>query len=217
MAAAEGSARLGPPTSMQKPQQSCEATGQAIRARDPTALRRLVEDHLGPLFAFVFQRVDRDRVTAEEVVQETFLQAVRSAARFRGESTAWTWICGIARKLILGRRRRVKRRAVPFSDLLLDSDEEIAQALSRIEHEEIPERILERRETRRFVGAVMSTLPPRYQAGLLARYRDGKSLEQLARDANTTVKGAESLLHRARRAFADAFPIVAGNAIGGRR
>src|SRR5262245_59722629 len=106
---------------MQQPQQSGEATGQAIRARDPTALRQLVEDHLDPLFAFVFHRVERDRVAAEEVVQETFLQAVRSAGRFRGESTAWTWICGIARKLILGRRRRV-RRAVPFSDLLLDSD-----------------------------------------------------------------------------------------------
>ncbi|HEX6811415.1 MAG TPA: sigma factor [Planctomycetota bacterium] len=87
------------------PRQPTETSSQAIRTRDPAALRPLVEDHIDPLFAFVFHRVDRDRTAAAEVVQETFLHALRAAPRFRGESTAWTWICGIARKLILGRRR----------------------------------------------------------------------------------------------------------------
>jgi len=182
------------------------------------ALRRLVADHVDPLFAFVFHRMDRDRAAAEEVVQDTLLAAVRSAPRYRGESKVFTWICGIARKLILLRRRRARRRreAVPFSDLLLDSDEEIARALRRIEDEEIPDRVLERKETQVFVGAVMSSLPPGYQAGLLARYRDGKSLEEMARDARTTVKSAESLLYRARRAFAESFRLLAQRTGAGR-
>ena len=187
----------------------------ALRARDPLALGALIEDHIDPLLAFVLHRLDHDRAGAEELVQDTFLEAVRSAPRFRGDSTPFTWLCGIAKKLLLMRRRRAKReaRAIPFSDLLLESDEEIARALQRIEHEEIPERLLEKDETRRLVGAVISSLPPEHQAGLLARYRDGKSLEELARGAGTTVKAAEARLYRARRAFAEAFRILAGRAL----
>jgi RNA polymerase sigma factor (sigma-70 family) len=114
------------------------------------------------------------------------------------------------------RRRRERRRgdALTFSDLLLDSDDEIAAVLHRIEEEDLPESALERQETRMFVGAAMSSLPPSYQAGLLARYRDGKSLAELALQAGTSVKGAESLLYRARRAFAASFKILAGRMTG---
>jgi RNA polymerase sigma-70 factor (ECF subfamily) len=205
----------GPPTPGAESPSSVE-TVSGLRSRDPRALRALVEEQIDPLLAFVFHRVDRDRATAEEVVQDTFLAAVQSAPRFRGDSTVFTWLCGIARKIILMRRRRDRRhaKAIPFSDLLLESDEEISIALNRIEEEDLPESLVVRQETRKFVGAVMSTLPPSYQAGLLARYRDGKTLAQLALEAGTTVKGAESLLYRARRAFAESFKILTDRVLG---
>ena len=189
-----------------------------LRSGDPCVLRALVEQHLDPVFAFVFHRVDRNRMVAEEVVQETFLAAVQRVASFRGESTVFSWLCAIARNQILMRRRKIRTRREPvaFSDLVLEADEEIADTLDRIEEQDLPEDVLQREETRRFVGTVMSTLPPDYQAGLLARYRDGKSVEEFARERGTTTKAAESLLYRARRAFAETFRALTERFSGGR-
>ena len=190
-----------------------------FRARDPSTLHAVVESYLDPVFAFVFHRVDRNRTLAEEVVQDTFLAAVQQAPAFRGESALFSWLCAIARNQILLRRRQKMqgRRPVSFSDLVLDADQEVLAAIERIEEEDLPDQIVEREETRRFVGAVMSTLPPAYQQGLLARYRDGKSLEQMAADNQTTSKAAESLLYRARRAFAEAFRVFGDRVSATRR
>ena len=45
------------------------------------AVLRLYEDHVDGLYAFVFYRVGRDAAIAEDVVQDTFLQALERARR----------------------------------------------------------------------------------------------------------------------------------------
>lgn len=54
--------------------------------------------------------VDRDRGgdadLAEELTQETFYQAVRSAERFDGSCKVSTWLCAIAKNVLSGERRR---------------------------------------------------------------------------------------------------------------
>lgn len=46
--------------------------------------------------------------TAEELTQETFCQAIRHLNRFRGESSVYAWLCGIAKNLWKAELRRRK-------------------------------------------------------------------------------------------------------------
>ena len=60
--------------------------------------------------------------TAEEIVQETFLVAVRDINKFRGECKISTWLCQIS-KYIWYKRLKKEKKETPL-DILQDSIEE---------------------------------------------------------------------------------------------
>ena len=59
-----------------------------------------------------------DSQTAEDVVQETFLAAIKSSINFRGDSLESTWLSSILRKKTIDviRKRERRRRTQPISD-----------------------------------------------------------------------------------------------------
>lgn len=57
-----------------------------------------------------------DPDNAEEIVQETFFQAVRSTGRYEGKCTVYTWLCSIARNVWLCELRRRKYHPVAEPD-----------------------------------------------------------------------------------------------------
>ena len=59
----------------------------------------------------------RDPSLAEDLLSETFLKAIQSLPKFRGDSTSKTWLLGIARNVWLQELRR-RRKTVEYSDLL---------------------------------------------------------------------------------------------------
>lgn len=70
------------------------------------------------LFRYALSRV-RDEGSAEDLVQETLLAALKSRDRFKGESSELTWMTGILRNKIFELYRR-QAKEVP----LLPSDED---------------------------------------------------------------------------------------------
>ena len=65
----------------------------------------------GPVvYGYLFARVGGDEAAAEDLLQETLLEAVRGAPAFRGESAVSTWLCAIARRR-LARYYETERRA----------------------------------------------------------------------------------------------------------
>ena len=69
-----------------------------------------------------------DPAQAEDLLSETFLQALQSAGSFRGQSSEKTWLFGIARNL-WPRALRRRRPTVPLEDLAgLAAGEEPADA-----------------------------------------------------------------------------------------
>jgi RNA polymerase sigma-70 factor (ECF subfamily) len=57
----------------------------------------------------------RDSQAAEDLVQETFLTAFKSRARFRGDSAELTWMTGILRNKIFEHFRRQTRESFVYS------------------------------------------------------------------------------------------------------
>ena len=67
---------------------------------DHVALGVLFERHHRPLYGFLSRLVGADVEVVDDLVQATFLAAVRGAARFRAASSVRTWLFGIGANLV---------------------------------------------------------------------------------------------------------------------
>ena len=178
-----------------------------LLAGDRDAAEDFLQRHLDSLHAFVHYRVGGDGALAEEVVQETMLAALSGLAGFDGRSSLYTWLCGIAKNKISAQRR--KRRPLLIEDVLAEADEDIHAILADVAREPLPDWVLERAETQELVGATLSSLPPEYRTALLDKYVEGLSVAEMASRSGKGEKASESMLHRARVAFARVFELLA--------
>ena len=91
------------------------------------AVEELYATYRDDLFRYLCS-LTHDPAQAEDLLSETFLQALQSAGSFRGQSSEKTWLFGIARNLWLRTLRR-RRPTVPLEDLAgLAAGEEPADA-----------------------------------------------------------------------------------------
>lgn len=179
----------------------------AVVRGDGEALERFHALYSQPLYRFVFYRLEGRIPDVEEIVQETFLAALQSLHRFRGRSTLFTWMCGIAKNHISKFRRSRSRERI--AGALEAVENEIAEIVTQLEQEELPDSVLEREETEDLVGATMASLPVRYQAVLHDKYIESLPVNEIARLRNSTPKAVESTLSRARSAFRRTFELLA--------
>jgi RNA polymerase sigma-70 factor (ECF subfamily) len=95
------------------------ATARPRVADDPESW---VDAHGDSLFAYATSRL-RSASRADDLVQETFLAALKSHHRFEGRSNTRTWLIGILRNKILDHFRKASREQ-SFTDLDFYADEE---------------------------------------------------------------------------------------------
>lgn len=79
----------------------------AARDGDPHALDAFVRASQPDVWRFCAHLVGRS--AADDVTQDTYARAVRAASRFRGESSARTWLLAIARRAAADHVRRAMR------------------------------------------------------------------------------------------------------------
>jgi len=84
-----------------------------LKGQDPQAVQELVNTYGNRLLRSAFLLCGNE-TEAQDVVQETFLQAMRSAHRFRGQSTIYTWLHAIL--LNLTRRYHRDRQRMVYDD-----------------------------------------------------------------------------------------------------
>jgi RNA polymerase sigma factor (sigma-70 family) len=76
---------------------------------DRAAFGELVRRHQSAVRAFLRQLTGGDSARADDLAQETFLQAHRSLAHFRADAAFSTWLLGIAHNQFRNERRRHQR------------------------------------------------------------------------------------------------------------
>ena len=119
-----------------------EAKSLVARARagDPDALEQLYRAYEAGVYTLA-RRLTRTAEDAEDVLQETFLEVLRSLKSWRGEGSLWGWVRTIAASKALMRYRREKVRetdelddelfgGTPDADVPLRMD--LEAALSRL-------------------------------------------------------------------------------------
>lgn len=83
---------------------------------------RWVDEHGDYLFKYALSRL-RDPAKAEDVVQETFLAALKGGSKFAGRSSEKSWLVGILKNKICDYYRKAVRET-SFTDLEFYKDEE---------------------------------------------------------------------------------------------
>jgi RNA polymerase sigma-70 factor (ECF subfamily) len=178
---------------------------RAAQEGDKAAIERFYDANVDGLYAFVFYRVGRDPALAEDVVQETFANALSRTADYdasRGSHASWLAV--LSRNVIRDQLREHRR-----ADQLLETweriDATLAQTFAAMAERPLPGDVLERAETRDLVHMAIANLPEQYRNALTRKYVDGDSLETLSQALGISVEATKSLLARARRAFRDTF------------
>jgi RNA polymerase sigma-70 factor (ECF subfamily) len=186
---------------------------QDALAGEEQAIRRLADGALRPLYRFCLYRVGGNHHLCEEVVQEALLGAIRRLDRYdpaRSGGDIFPWLAGLARNEV----RRVlarERLATDLEAFWKRMDEQLLSLYAMLDREPFGEELLARAETREMVNATMAQLPPHYGQALEAKYVRGQSVREIASLLGTSMKGAESLLTRARSAFRETFLALARN------
>lgn len=166
----------------------------ALKQRDRSAWSAAVERHLREVYGFVFHLVGGDRAVAEDLNQETWLEALDGIDQCDATRGSFrNWLFGIARKRVALHYRRRALAGNPTS--LSDQFGEVAE-LGDISV--LPKDVLEQVERVSVVRAAMLLLPDDRREVLHWKYVEGLSVETIAIRLGRTAKAVESLLSRAR-------------------
>jgi RNA polymerase sigma-70 factor, ECF subfamily len=156
------------------------------RAGEPAAWDVLFRRYQLPLYVYVFELVHNEQ-TSLDVVQETFIAAVRHIGGLRDDFKFGSWLFGIAHQKVIQHWRK-------RTEVLL---EEIPESPDELE--DGPDDLLIRREQEAEFMNVLNQLPPQHRAVLLLHFIEDFSLEEIARITETEIGTVKSRMHYAKR------------------
>jgi len=153
----------------------------------------LVASYQHQLYAFLLRRLG-DPQEAEDILQETFLQAYYTLKRYPAERIRTlalrAWLYKIASNVQVNSVRRSKPPAVSLETLedtpWLEQQEESAQ----------PERILEELELRQELETLIQRLPSQYAETVMLYYFEHFSYQEIAYVLNCPAGTVRSYRHR---------------------
>jgi RNA polymerase sigma-70 factor (ECF subfamily) len=155
------------------------------RSGDPEAFAVLYERFHTPIFRFLLARVG-NRIEAEDMAAEVFVEAARRVRSFDGSGTAFAgWLFTIARHDLLDRGRAQRRRVVvPVADV---PDVEVVP--------DPADRVAELLDAGR-VRDALATLTPEQRDVVLLKFASGLSNEEVAETLGKPIGAVKSLQHR---------------------
>jgi RNA polymerase sigma-70 factor (ECF subfamily) len=182
------------------------------RAGDRASLQQLLWDHYNQLVGFLAPRLSGNlqrMVAVEDVIQETFIQAIRDIGNCQAGSqqsfAAWLSaiaehrlhdiIKGLYRQKRGGDRRQVEGIVSESAGRLVDLVELIS------DHHSTPARALTRDEATQAIRIGIAALPDDQREAIRLRFLEGKSIEETAAKMGRTVAAVNGLVRRAKESL----------------
>jgi RNA polymerase sigma-70 factor, ECF subfamily len=160
------------------------------KAGEPAAWDALFRRYQLPLYVYVFELV-HDEQASLDLVQETFIAAVRHIGSLRDDAKFGSWLFGIAHQKCIQRWRKPNRE-----EILPDDFAEATDA-----SESRPDDWLIRREQEAEFMKLLDQLPPQQRAVLLLHFVEDFSLEEIAGITETQIGTVKSRMHYAKKAL----------------
>jgi RNA polymerase sigma-70 factor (ECF subfamily) len=160
------------------------------KAGEPEAWDALFRRYQLPLYVYVFELV-HDEQASLDLVQETFIAAVRHIGSLREDAKFGSWLFGIAHQKCIQRWRKQNREEV-LPDVISESADE---------SENRPDDLLIRREQEAEFMNLLNQLPLPQRSVLLLHFVEDFSLEEIAGITGTPIGTVKSRLHYAKKSL----------------
>lgn len=169
----------------------------SARQQTPEAWNALLKRFQLPLYAYAAEFL-QDKTAAFDIVQETFVRAVRNIASLRQDAKFSSWLFGIAHQQCLQQWRRTNRAATifPSQSCGLESSDDFPDG-----NELDPRAALIRREESDVFFSLLEQLPDFQRSALLLHVIEDFSLEEIATITEVPVGTVKSRLYHAKRAL----------------
>lgn len=152
------------------------------------------------IFNLILRQIS-DREEAEDLTQETFVNAYKSFPTFRGDCKIHTWLCQIALNQCKNRfRQRDRRRLVegPSLDAPGGGPEDSARPLEIPDHDQSPQDVLMRNEVYRYVLRAIESLPDEYRQVIILCDLQHLQYQQIAQITGLSLEAVKTRIHRGR-------------------
>ena len=172
-----------------------EVLVRKAQEKDYGAFEELVKRYEGKIYGHSL-RLLGNKEDAEDVLQDTFLNAFRALGNFRGDSTFSTWIYRIATNNAFMRLRKTAHGERELDDELPPPESMKKQALAS--HILDPKDALLEKEIVVELNKVVERLPEKYRSIFLLRDVEEFSTEKTSEILGISEAAVKSRLHRAR-------------------
>ena len=158
------------------------------RAGQSAAWDVLFQRYQLPLYVYVFEWV-RDEQASLDIVQETFINAVRHIGGLRDDAKFGSWLFGIAHQKCIQQWRQRNRAETAHDEF----------AEGRIDYADDPLELLIRDEQQAEFMERLNQLPLAQRSVLLLHFVEDFSLEEIARITGANLGTVKSRMHYAKR------------------
>jgi RNA polymerase sigma-70 factor (ECF subfamily) len=163
-----------------------------VLRKDRKATAEFVSRCVDCVYPFLHRRLAPRVEAIEDLTQEILLAAWQGLSDFRGEVGLRPWFLGIARHKAEDYYRRRIREAETQDDEHAAAEPALSPELEEHLDDEAQQKKVEK---------TLGRLPETYALALLWRYRDERSVREMAELTGKTEKAMERLLARARENF----------------
>jgi len=161
---------------------------ERCRGSSLEAFRRFYVDASTVVYRYFVRATLGDRATAEDLTQETFAAAMLAARAGRGEALTMPWVMGVARHKLVDHYRRVEREQRRLERSWDSASHPSVGADAGDGCDEIVD--------------VLRRLNAEHRLVLVLKYYEELTAEQIATSIGRSLDATNSLLSRARTAFA---------------
>ncbi len=168
--------------------------GQELDVSDSSFWMSTFEEHSSAVMAFLTSRTGR-RDLAEDLLQETFVRAIRARPKLPDPSGVRSYLFTTAHRLMLSRYRR--KRPVLFSEV----SEEASHKLEEIVDEDAasPESAADLSRFAERLQEVLATLGEAHRSAFQLAILEQKTYSEIAFEKGWTVGQVKTNVHRARK------------------
>ena len=182
-----------------------EISLEALKAGSRSEFARLVERYSGQVYRLAL-KILNDPQDAEDVLQETFIKALRGLPSFEGRSSLSTWLYRIAVNEALMAVRKRKPDVVQM-DAEKDDGEGQSEPVEIVDWCCLPEGELMSTESRQFLDQAVQQLTPALRTVFVLRDVEGLSVKETAETLGITEVTVKTRLLRARLKLREALSI----------
>ena len=170
-----------------------------LKAGDAKAFDTLVTRYASDVYALLL-RITEDQKEAEDLMQETFLSALKAIQKFRGEADLKTWLFRIAINKSKNRfrwwKRRKREKTVSLDAPVGNSETPLSETFSSDFNK--PEENILQKEREKVLNNALYSLPEIFREAVILCDIEGLSYEEIAETLEINLGTVKSRIARGR-------------------